>query len=117
VKREKSKWGEAGGALKQYHIRKRQVRTIGWVLTALGFAWLLMYQVIISLGPIAGVVVQQRYAILAQKETFTRDEVMKQVLWSVFELNSRLPLVVLPGIIMVLGTVALGVSHRFRDSK
>lgn len=68
------------------------------------------------IDPISRVVIQQRYAILAQKETFTRDEVMKQVLWSAIELKEKMPIVILPGTVMLLGAVVLGVSHRFRDS-
>jgi hypothetical protein len=95
-------------------LKAHHVRATGCILVTIGFAWLLFVQ--FSIRPIARALVVRRYETIDQNKRFTADQVRKQVLWSTFELVDEMPLIVTPGLVMVVGAILVDAARRFRNS-
>ena len=51
--------------------------------------------------------------MIDHNKTFNAQQVRNQVLWSTFELVDAMPLIVTPGIVMLVGAVIIDAARRF----
>jgi hypothetical protein len=86
------------------------MRKIGHSLLLIGFIWFVVGEVLA--GSAARAVVLRHYDQVSNQQTFTRDQVQKQIRESVFEAVDSMPWFFLPALAMLTGAVCIDRARR-----
>lgn len=91
-------------------IKPHHVRAIGCTLVSVGFLWLLGIQFLIH--PISEAVMVRRRAAVDQDKQFSAEEVRSQVFLATHDVADRIPQIIVPSVLMLMGAIMLDTSSR-----
>ncbi|HET6410061.1 MAG TPA: hypothetical protein VFG14_19380 [Chthoniobacteraceae bacterium] len=86
------------------------MRIIGCTLVAIGFLWLVTVQFLIR--PTAAAVMVKQYQTIEENRQFSGEEVRRQVFLSTTEVADRIPVILVPALVMLLGSVLIDQATR-----
>ena len=86
------------------------MRTIGCVMVAAGFLWIVTVQLLIK--PTGKVVSSRHYTSVNPTNQYTGQELRRQVDLAINELGAEIPAILPPGIVMLVGAILIDAASR-----